>query len=57
MNSLIYYLVLYSIVIVGVIVGAYLKVIPDYIVIAGFSLVFGHGSGLFTPPPVGKSAS
>jgi hypothetical protein len=52
MNSgMIYYLVLYALVLIGSIVGAVLKVVPTDIVIAAFTLVFGHGSGLLSPPP------
>jgi hypothetical protein len=55
--SMLYYLILYALVLIGSIVGAVLKVIPTDIVIAAFTLVFGHGSGLLSPPPAGTPAA
>ena len=47
----IYYLIFYIVLVILAGIGAYLKLIPSDLFVAGLTFVFGHLSGLFLPAP------
>ena len=57
MNTTIYYMVLYVVVLIVCLIGAYLHLVSADTLTTALGLVLGHGIGLFTPAPDGTTKS
>lgn len=53
MNTQLYYLILYIVVLITAFFSTYYHLIDNSILVAALSMIIGHGIGLFTPIPDG----